>query len=117
MITLVQRIPLTSSSSLGGASMVRIDYPRRPADHLRSGDRYPQAPTGRQYSTSEGYWYNDATALPGTGAINPAYTRAPHDQSYMIRLTALWDPFGQFTARLKLNSIKTKPMMPVLFSS
>jgi iron complex outermembrane recepter protein len=56
-----------------------------------------------QYSHSEGYFFNEATADPGTGAINPAYHRAPHDESYMTRITALWDPSSQFTARLKLN--------------
>ena len=55
------------------------------------------------YDQQEGYFYNDAIAEPGTGAAPPAYTRAPWGKESITRITALWDPTTEFSARLKIN--------------
>ena len=57
------------------------------------------------YSAADGYFNNVATALPGTGAVGPTANHAPDSTDYIIRGTALWDPFSQFTARLKVNFV------------
>jgi iron complex outermembrane recepter protein len=56
-----------------------------------------------QYSSSEGYFYNRAVAIPETGAQNPADSRASDSRNFQIRGTALWDPSSQLSARLKVN--------------
>jgi iron complex outermembrane recepter protein len=55
------------------------------------------------YDQEEGYFYNDAVAEPGTGAAPPAYTRAPWGKESLTRITALWDPTPEFSAKLKIN--------------
>jgi iron complex outermembrane recepter protein len=57
------------------------------------------------YSTSNGYFDNVATALPNTGAVTPYDKHAPDSKKYQIRGTALWNPFSQLTARLKVNFV------------
>ena len=57
------------------------------------------------YSTSDGYFNNVATALPGTGAIDPTERRNPNSTDYIVRGTALWDPISGLTARLKANFV------------
>jgi iron complex outermembrane receptor protein len=57
------------------------------------------------YSTSDGYFRNEAVAIPGTGAVNPTYAHSPDSQDYIIRGTVLWNPTDQFDARLKFNDI------------
>jgi iron complex outermembrane receptor protein len=55
------------------------------------------------YDQEEGYFYNDAIAEPGTGAAPPGYDRAPWGKESITRLTALWDPTPEFSAKLKVN--------------
>src|ERR1700722_10836600 len=55
------------------------------------------------YDQEEGYFYNDAIAEPGTGAAPPAYTRAPWGKESLNRLTVMWDPTSEFSAKLKVN--------------
>ena len=57
------------------------------------------------YSSAEGYFHNVATALAGTGAIDPTEKRGPDSSDYIIRGTALWDPVSELTARLKVNFV------------
>ena len=58
-----------------------------------------------QYTDSEGYFNNIATALPDTGALSPSTSHSPDDTDYVIRLTALWNPSSELTARLKVNEV------------
>ena len=55
------------------------------------------------YSTSAGYFYDRAVALPGFGGATPTSSRTPNSTDYIIRGTALWSPVSQFDARLKLT--------------
>ncbi len=55
------------------------------------------------YSTSDGYFYNRGTAVPGLGGETPTDPRGPGSTDYIIRGTALWNPVNQFDARLKLT--------------
>jgi iron complex outermembrane recepter protein len=55
------------------------------------------------YDQEEGYFYNDAIAEPGTGAAPPGYDRAPWGKESITRITALWDPTSEFSAKLKIN--------------
>lgn len=57
------------------------------------------------YSTSEGYFHNVAVATPDTGALSPSYPRGPNSKDAVVRLTALWEPVRQFSARLKVNYV------------
>lgn len=57
------------------------------------------------YSTARGYFDNDATALPGTGALTPGFKHVPDSKNYVVRGTALWDPTSNFSARLKVNLV------------
>jgi iron complex outermembrane recepter protein len=57
------------------------------------------------YSASQGYFYNQAVAVPDTGAVTPTDSRAPNAKDYIIRGTALWDPNSQLSVRLKLNVV------------
>jgi iron complex outermembrane receptor protein len=56
------------------------------------------------YSTADGYFDNVGTPLAGTGAMAPN-KHAPDSKDYVVRGTALWNPFSQFTARLKVNFV------------
>lgn len=57
------------------------------------------------YQAGDGFFHNVAMALPDTGALTPTVTHAPDSTDSQVRLTALWDPFSQFTARLKMNFV------------
>jgi iron complex outermembrane recepter protein len=57
------------------------------------------------YSSADGYFNNVATALPGTGAVDPTARHSPDSTDYIIRGTALWDPISELTARLKVNFV------------
>jgi iron complex outermembrane receptor protein len=57
------------------------------------------------YSAANGYFNNVATALPGTGAVTPYDKHGPDSTNYQVRGTALWNPFSQLTARLKVNFV------------
>lgn len=60
------------------------------------------------YSESDGYFRNRAVATPGTGALDPAYERAPRARNYMIRATALWNPLENLEARIKINYVNDR---------
>ncbi len=55
------------------------------------------------YDQEQGYFHNDAIAEPGTGAAPPGYDRAPWGKESLTRITALWDPTPEFSAKLKIN--------------
>ncbi len=55
------------------------------------------------YSDSDGYFFNRATALPGTGAKTPTTTRYNGTEEYILRGTLMWKPVPEFSARLKIN--------------
>jgi iron complex outermembrane recepter protein len=55
------------------------------------------------YSSSKGYFYERAEALPGFGGETPTNSRTPDSTNYIIRGTALWSPNDQFDARFKLT--------------
>lgn len=55
-------------------------------------------------SDDNGYFFNKATALPGTGARNPSSDRYNAQNEYIVRGTVLWEPTDDFTARLKVNN-------------
>lgn len=61
-----------------------------------------------KYSDDDGYFRNLATALPGTGARDPASTRYNQRNEYIIRGTAVWKPTNDFSARLKINNARSK---------
>jgi iron complex outermembrane receptor protein len=58
---------------------------------------------GVLYSRADGYFRNDAVAVPGTGAMTPAHGRNPRPRNFVARATLLWKPTSEFSARLKLN--------------
>jgi iron complex outermembrane recepter protein len=55
------------------------------------------------YSESDGYFFNKAFALPGTGARDPSSDRYLGGYEYILRGTLLWEPTSDFSARLKVN--------------
>ncbi|NYT41447.1 TonB-dependent receptor [Sphingomonas sp. R-74633] len=55
-----------------------------------------------QYASRDGYFRNTAIALPDSGARQPA-ARFGSGHSLYLRLTGLFRPSADFTARLKLN--------------
>ena len=57
------------------------------------------------YSSADGFFNNVATAEPDTGAVDPTHRHNPDSTDYMVRGTALWDPVGELTARLKVNFV------------
>jgi iron complex outermembrane receptor protein len=57
------------------------------------------------YSTSEGYFYDRAYALPGYGGVTPSGDHTPHSTDYIVRGTLLWSPTDQLDVRLKLNMV------------
>jgi iron complex outermembrane receptor protein len=57
------------------------------------------------YSTTQGYFYNRAEPIPGTGATAPTDSREPGSTNYNIRGTMLWSPWSRLDARLKLNLV------------
>jgi iron complex outermembrane receptor protein len=54
------------------------------------------------YSDDNGYFFNDAFAQPGTGAVDPNPRWGRTDQ-YIMRGTAVWKPSSDFSARFKIN--------------
>jgi len=58
------------------------------------------------FNDSGGFFYNRATAAPGTGGEDPAPKRMSATQSAIVRGTAIWKPVDAFDARLKLNWTK-----------
>lgn len=56
-----------------------------------------------QYSSGAGYFRNTAVALPASGAKQPD-ARFGRNHSFHLRLTGLFEPRADFTARLKLNA-------------
>lgn len=57
-----------------------------------------------QYSAGDGYFRDEAVPLVATGAKQPLYDHGPHtSDNYKVRLTTLWDPTEQISARLKVN--------------
>jgi iron complex outermembrane receptor protein len=56
-----------------------------------------------QYSDMKGFFHNKATALPGTGGLDPKYKRLDNTEAYVLRATGVWKPTDNFTARLKAN--------------
>src|SRR5439155_22574764 len=54
---------------------------------------------------TDGYYFNKAVALPGTGAVTPKDSREGPGLTYQIRGTLLWKPTTQFDARLKMNLV------------
>jgi iron complex outermembrane receptor protein len=63
-----------------------------------------------QYSDTDGFFKNSATARPGGGGLNPIRSRWPYTKQYNIRGTALWAPTSTFDARLKLNLDHSKTL-------
>lgn len=60
------------------------------------------------YTAGDGYFKNEAVAVPLTGAVDPAYDRESRPRSYLMRGTLLWNPVSQFSARLKVNAVNDK---------
>ncbi len=58
-------------------------------------------------SGDDGYFFNDATAEPGTGAKTPG-PRYNINSDYVLRGTVVWKPTSDFTARLKVNHAYNK---------
>ena len=67
------------------------------------------------YTASQGFYYNDATALPGTGAVTPRYSRLNRTRGYQVRGTLVWDPTSTFNARLKINLVRDRAILPEQF--
>jgi iron complex outermembrane receptor protein len=59
------------------------------------------------YSDDDGYFFNRATAQPGTGAVTPR-PRWGQTNQYIIRGTLVWKPDSAFSARLKVNHSRQK---------
>ena len=55
------------------------------------------------YADDDGYFFNRATAAPGTGAKNPSDSRFDATREYILRGTMVWKPSSDFSARLKVN--------------
>jgi iron complex outermembrane receptor protein len=60
------------------------------------------------YSKSDGIYTNFAFPQPGFGGAYPRYTRLGGGESYLVRLTGLWRPTTNITARLKANFTQDK---------
>jgi len=59
------------------------------------------------YAAGDGYFRNNAIAVPGTGALTPL-SREPRPRNYQMRGTLLWNPSDTFSARLKVNIVRDK---------
>ncbi|MEQ1883012.1 MAG: TonB-dependent receptor, partial [Burkholderiales bacterium] len=59
-------------------------------------------------SGDDGYFFNKAIALPGTGAKDPSSSRYNSKNDYIIRGTLVWKPVNEFSARLKVNHAQSK---------
>jgi iron complex outermembrane receptor protein len=60
------------------------------------------------YSDDDGYFFNKATALPGTGAKNPSSDRYNATNEYILRGTLVWRPDPDVNVRLKINNTRKK---------
>lgn len=56
-----------------------------------------------RFSDQEGFFRNEAEAIPGLGNITPTYRNMAPSEDLIIRGTALYEPNDVLTARLKLN--------------
>ena len=61
-----------------------------------------------QYTNDDGYFFDRATALPGTGAKNPASNRYNSNDEYILRGTLVWKPDSDVSVRLKVNNTRKK---------
>jgi iron complex outermembrane receptor protein len=55
----------------------------------------------------DGFYTNLGTGIPALGGFTGTRSISP-SKSYMIRLTALWNPTSKFDARLKLNQVRDR---------
>ncbi len=55
------------------------------------------------FSDADGFFRNNATAYPGTGAVDPKYDTIGKNETTMLRGTLLWDPTKRLSSRLKAN--------------
>jgi iron complex outermembrane receptor protein len=60
------------------------------------------------YSDDDGYFFNKATALAGTGAKNPSSDRYNATNEYILRGTLVWKPIDTVNVRLKVNNTRKK---------
>jgi len=60
------------------------------------------------YSDDDGYFFNRATAAPGTGAVTPRSNRYNANEEYILRGTLLWNPDPNVSVRLKVNNTRKK---------
>jgi iron complex outermembrane receptor protein len=58
-------------------------------------------------SGDDGYFFNAATADPGTGAQTPG-PRYDLNRAFILRGTVVWKPSSDFTAKLKINHAYNK---------
>lgn len=66
-----------------------------------------------QYASGDGYFRNTAVAIPESGAVQPD-KRFGKSHSLYLRLTALFRPSADFTARLKLNATRDRDRKSVV---
>ncbi|MEJ5976976.1 TonB-dependent receptor [Novosphingobium sp. PS1R-30] len=60
------------------------------------------------YSDDDGYFFNKATAAPGTGAKTPSSNRYNATEEYILRGTLVWKPDADVNVRLKVNNTKKR---------
>ncbi|MFC0205172.1 TonB-dependent receptor [Novosphingobium soli] len=60
------------------------------------------------YSKDDGYFRNRATALPGTGAVDPSSKRYNGGDEFIVRGTFVWEPDDSFSLRLKANATEKR---------
>lgn len=56
-----------------------------------------------RFSDQEGYFRNEAVAVPGLGGRTPDYRNYSPTKELLLRGTALYEPNDRFNARLKVN--------------
>jgi len=84
--------------------------------HTRRGELIVSGPVTQtlgirlagMYEKSDGFFYNKATAAPGTGAKDPSSSRLNGSNSYVVRGTALWRPSYAVDVRVKANLVRDK---------
>ncbi len=55
------------------------------------------------FSDEDGYFKNPAQPAPGLGGVGPKYDNFPNAEKWFGRLTVLFEPSEEFSARLKVN--------------
>ncbi len=60
------------------------------------------------YADDDGYFFNRATAAPGTGAATPLSKRYNATKEHILRGTLLWNPDSDVSVRLKVNNTRKK---------